>query len=200
VFSTRHEIARLEETVAQLQAALEQGWRRRTALESELIALRAEVEDLRAATQHAPAALAAEREALRRQIEDMLGVKALVAEQLAAALRRLQTAGDVELHAEPGNGGRVHADAASLDRVVESPVQVEVAPLLDFVSISALERSLASVPQVSDVHVRRLEGERAIVDLELHEHGPLLRWLDGALPFDVSASRIEPGSVALSVR
>lgn len=200
MFSTRHEIARLEATVAQLQAALEHGWRRRSALEAELEALRAEVAELRAAAQDAPSALAAEREALRRQIEDMLGVKALVAEQLEAALRRLHTAGEAEVHAEPGSGGRVHADAASLDRLLESPVQVEVAPLLDFVSISALERSLASVPQVSDVRVRRLEGERAIVDLELHETGPLLRWIDGALPFDVSASKIEAGSVALAVR
>lgn len=200
MFRTRHEIGRLEATVAELRAALADGWRRRRALEAELDGLHAEVAELRAAAEHAPTALAAEREALRRQIEDLLGVKALVSEQLSAALQRLHAGGDSEVRVQQRAGGRVHADEESLDRLVEGAVQLEVAPLLDFVSISALERALNAVPQVADVRVRRIEGDRAIVDVELSERGPLLRWLDSTLPFDVDASIVAADAVALSVR
>lgn len=197
---TRHEIAQLEATVAQLRAALADGWQRRKALEDEVDALRSEVAELRAALEQAPTALAAERESLRRQIEDLLGVKALVTEQLAAALQRLHAGGDEERRVEPKAGGRVHGDGASLDQVVEGTVEVAVAPLLDFVSVSALERALETVPQIAGARVRRLEAERAVVEVELHEPGPLLRWVDGALPFDVDASVVSADRLALAVR
>lgn len=200
MFSTRHEVAKLEQTVEELRAALERGWQRRSALEDEIESLRSEIARLREAAPQAPFALAAEREELRRQIDDLLGVKALVAEQLASALQRLHAAGDEELRPSLDGNGRVHADPASLDHVVEPRVQIEVAPLLDFAGLSALERALAAVPQVADTRIRRIDGERAFVDLELREPGPLLRWLDGALPFDVDVAAIDGATVALAVR
>jgi chromosome segregation ATPase len=200
VFRTRHEVEQLEATIEELRAALADGWQRRKALEEQVESLRGEIAELRAALDQAPTALAAEREALRRQIEDLLGVKALVTEQLSAALNRLQANGESETRVTSKAGGRVHADDDSLDRVVDTTVQVAVAPLLDFVSVSALERALETVPQVSGARVRRLEGERAIVQVELREAGPLLRWVDGVLPFDVDASVVESDCVALAVR
>jgi chromosome segregation ATPase len=200
VFRTRHEVEQLEATIEELRTALAEGWQRRKTLEAQIEALRAEIDELRAAVDQAPTALAAEREALRRQIEDLLGVKALVTEQLAAALNRLHANGDSETRIAPKAGGRVHADEEMLDRVVDTTVHVAVAPLLDFISVSLFERALEAIEQVASARVRRLDGERAIVEVELREAGPLLRWVDGALPFDVDASVVESDHVSLAVR
>jgi hypothetical protein len=201
VLNTRHELRRLEETIDELRAALEEGWRRRGELEAEAEALRREVETLRAAAEEAPLALAAEREALRRQIDDLLGVKALVTEQLAGALQRLHTGGEVEVRAHllPDGSGRVRGDAALLDGEHEGTLRIEVAPLLDFAGISALERSLAAAADVRDVQVRRVDGTRVHLEVELERRTTLLRSLDGHLPFDVTVVTAEPEQLVLSV-
>ena len=200
MFSTRHQVAELEATIAQLRAALHEGWERRSTLEAEVETLRAEVAQLRHAAEQVPFELVAEREAIRRQIDELLGVKALVTEQLSAALQRLHASADVEMRPALNGRGRVHGDAVSLDQVVEPSVEVEVAPLLDFAGLSALERAFAAVPQIAGARVRRVDRERAVVELELHERGPLLRWLDGVLPFDVEVSAVGADGVALAVR
>lgn len=195
LFRTRREVERLEATLLELREALEQSWQRRRALEREVEEAKAEAAALRAAADEAPAALAAEREALRRQIDDLLAVKLRLADELRGALE-LVTDGAPGATAHAGAGGRVHGD---LDHLVEGELQLVVEPLGDFDGIAALEHVLAAVAQVRDVHVRTADGRRAVYDLVLRAAGPLLRALDGRLPFDADAT-VDDGALLLRVR
>jgi hypothetical protein len=185
--------------VAQLRAALEESWQKRRSLESELASLRAEAEQLRVAARQAPTELAAEREELRRQIDDLLALKVRLVDELQAALERV-SGSRTEQRATAHGSGRVLADPEALERVYGGRVSVAAQPLADFAGISALERSLVSLPSVADVHVRRLDGATAVLELELLEPAPLLRDLDGALPFDVEVAAADDETITLAVR
>jgi ABC-type transporter Mla subunit MlaD len=195
LFRTRHETERLEATILELQTALEQGWQRREALERERDQLRAEVAVLRAAATEAPRALAAERESLRRQIDDLLTVKLRMSDELRGVLDLLAD-GHGGADAAAQAGGRAYGDLGAL---LEGTIELVVEPIRDFDAISAVERALARVPQVEAVRPRTADGVRVVFEVELRAPGPLLRALDGQLPFDADAT-VEDGTVVMRVR
>lgn len=206
MFSTRHEVRRLEEIVVELRAALDDGWRRREELMREVERQNAEIAELRAAAIETPSVLAVERDTARRQLEDLIVAKGEVVERLETARGDLETVLDrlrgasVDPVAGTGANGRLHAPGPTLDHVFASRFVLEAERVYDFVAISQLERALSAVPQVLDVHVRRVEGSRAVIDVELDEPGPLLRWLDGALPADADVGDVDSEHLVLSLR
>lgn len=206
---SRREVDRLEATILELRSALEESWRRRGELTAEAEALRTENQELQERAALAPSALVAEREALRRQIDDLLSLRARivtdlrgVSSELDAALERLGESARSQpaAPAAPSGGGRVIGEPAAVDRVYDGRVRLEVESLHDFVAISSLERALIALPGIADVHVRRVEGTRSIVDVELQSAAPVLRAMDGSLPFDLSVTGAAGDAIELAVR
>ena len=91
---------------------------------------------------------------------------------------------------------------AALEHVAGSgdlfPLQVELdaGPFADFAELSAFERSLARLPKVEDVYVRRFGDERAEIELTLAEERPLVHDLTHHLPYMV---RVTPDGDRLEV-
>jgi hypothetical protein len=85
------------------------------------------------------------------------------------------------------------------DALFERRVELDAGPFADFATLSSFERSLATLPNVEDVYVRRFAGERATIELTMAYEQPLLRLLRGALPYRFDAARTEAGSLRLTV-
>jgi hypothetical protein len=62
-------------------------------------------------------------------------------------------------------------------------VELDAGPFADFAELSAFERSLARLPKIEDVYVRRFGNERAEVELTLAEERPLVHDLVHHLPY-----------------
>jgi hypothetical protein len=62
-------------------------------------------------------------------------------------------------------------------------VELDAGPFADFAELSAFERSLARLPKVEDVYVRRFGAERAEIELTFAEERPLLHDLTHHLPY-----------------
>jgi hypothetical protein len=62
-------------------------------------------------------------------------------------------------------------------------VELDAGPFADFAELSAFERSLARLPKVEDVYVRRFGDERAEIELTLAEERPLVHDLTAHLPY-----------------
>jgi hypothetical protein len=75
-------------------------------------------------------------------------------------------------------------------------VELDAGPFADFAELSAFERSLARLPKIEDVYVRRFAGERAEVELTLAEERPLVHDLVHHLPYLV---RVTPDGDRLHV-
>lgn len=89
----------------------------------------------------------------------------------------------------------VHAPATPVaDRVAGNgdlfPRQVEIdaGPFADFAELSAFERSLARLPKVEDVYIRRFGDDRAEIELTLSEERPLIHDLNSHLPYRVAVT------------
>lgn len=85
------------------------------------------------------------------------------------------------------------------EAVFERRVELDAGPFADFATLSSFERSLATLPNVEDVYVRRYAGERATIELTMAYEQPLLRLLRGVLPYRFEAERAESGSLRLTV-
>lgn len=92
----------------------------------------------------------------------------------------------------PGVGdlARLRAGARQEEEQVEpnddpfgSHVELDVGPFVDFDSVAGFERALADLPSVEDVYVRRVRGERAVVEITLAEGVPLLEEMRKHLPY-----------------
>jgi hypothetical protein len=75
-------------------------------------------------------------------------------------------------------------------------VELDAGPFADFAELSAFERSLARLPKVDDVYVRRFGSERAEIELTLAEERPLVHDLTQHLPYFV---RVTPKGDRLQV-
>lgn len=64
-------------------------------------------------------------------------------------------------------------------------VELEAGPFADFAELSAFERSLARLPKVEDVYVRRFGDDRAEIELTLAEERPLVHDLTEHLPYRI---------------
>jgi hypothetical protein len=71
------------------------------------------------------------------------------------------------------------------DALFETRVELDAGPFSDFVALSAFERSLARLPEIENVHVRRLADERALIELTLSEPAPLMQTMRDSLPYSL---------------
>jgi hypothetical protein len=78
-------------------------------------------------------------------------------------------------------------------------VEIDVGPFTDFAELSAFERSLARVPKVRDVYVRRFDHDRAEIELGLSEETPLLHELTRHLPYRLSINGEDGARLTIDV-
>jgi DivIVA protein len=67
----------------------------------------------------------------------------------------------------------------------ETRVELDAGPFSDFVALRAFERSLAQLPKIDDVYVRRVGEDRAVIELTLSESAPLLQTMRELLPYSL---------------
>jgi hypothetical protein len=102
---------------------------------------------------------AAERvDAVGSQIDDLQRLR----EELELAVRGLADEYEGALHG-------LEQDSPAAQRV-EGEVVVNAGPFTDMATLGAFERALARLPDVEDVCVRGLEGNRALIDVRLASH------------------------------
>ena len=104
-------------------------------------------------------------------------------------------AGDPPPPAEPPAAERPAED----NQVFESRVELDAGPFSDFAALSAFERALAHLPKVEDVYVRRLVGDRALIELNLTEAAPLLKTMNEALPYELDVKSADGAKIVLNV-
>jgi hypothetical protein len=90
------------------------------------------------------------------------------------------------------------APAVSEEPLFEGRVELGVGPFYDIGSLSAFEQRVASVPNVSEVSVRRFEASHAVVDLRLSAPVALLGELRRVLDTDFGVRQVAAGRIALS--
>lgn len=86
------------------------------------------------------------------------------------------------------------------DAVFASRVELDAGPFGDYATLSAFERSLAALPNVEDVYVRRYVGERAAIELTMAYDQPLLQLLRTSLPFEFDAEWTEAEELRITIR
>jgi hypothetical protein len=70
-------------------------------------------------------------------------------------------------------------------------VELDVGPFADFGALSAFERELARVPDVTGIDVRRFLGDRALVELTATRELPLLDLLRATLSHGFEIEQVE---------
>ncbi|HEV3069865.1 MAG TPA: hypothetical protein VGY76_00390 [Solirubrobacteraceae bacterium] len=88
--------------------------------------------------------------------------------------------------------------AVSQEPLFEGRVELGVGPFYDIGSLSAFEQQVASVPNVTEVSVRRFEASHAVVDLRLSAPVALLSELRRVLDTDFDVRQVAAGRIALS--
>lgn len=83
--------------------------------------------------------------------------------------------------------------------VFQSRVEIDAGPFTDFSSISAFERSLAQLPGVEDLYVRRLVDDRVLLELRLVRPAPLVVAMRQSLPYSLEVRSIGDESLVLDV-
>jgi cell division septum initiation protein DivIVA len=85
------------------------------------------------------------------------------------------------------------------EEVFDRRVEIDAGPFADFATLSSFERSLAALPNVEDVYVRRFAGARATIELAMTHEQPLVRLLRGRLPYRFDAERNGAGTLRVNV-
>lgn len=83
--------------------------------------------------------------------------------------------------------------------VFDGRVELDAGPFADFASLSAFERALGTLPKIEDVYIRRFQGDRATIDLKLHEPAPLLDEMATHLPYRFAVDHSDLDHIALTV-
>ncbi len=84
------------------------------------------------------------------------------------------------------------------EALFEGRVELGVGPFYDIASLGAFEQSLARMPGVSEVAVRRFEASHAVVDLRLAASVALVRELRHALQTGFSVRQVAEGRLLLT--
>jgi DivIVA protein len=85
------------------------------------------------------------------------------------------------------------------EQLFETRVELDVGPFADFAALSAFERSLVHLAKIDDVYVRRLAGDRALIELTLSESGPLLRAMRETLPYSIDVQSSSRSKLVVNV-
>ena len=78
-------------------------------------------------------------------------------------------------------------------------VELEAGPFEDLASLTAFERSVASLPHVAEVYVRRYESERATIELQLDEPSDLLHDISSQLPYIVQVESADARRLSVTL-
>ncbi len=84
------------------------------------------------------------------------------------------------------------------EALFEGRVELGVGPFYDIASLGAFEQSLASIPSVSEVAVRRFEASHAVVDLRLATPVALVSELHRVLEAGFSVRQVAEGRMLLT--
>jgi hypothetical protein len=84
------------------------------------------------------------------------------------------------------------------EALFEGHVELGVGPFYDIDTLSAFERRLAALPNVTDASVRRFEASHAVVDLHLATPMALVRELRHGLNTDFSVRQVADGRILLT--
>lgn len=76
-------------------------------------------------------------------------------------------------------------DPPSDDTLFTDHVELDAGPFPDIDSLSAFESELTRLPDIDDVHVRRLDGGRAVIELTLTSSAPLVAVLREHLSYSL---------------
>lgn len=90
------------------------------------------------------------------------------------------------------------APAGPEEALFEGRVELGVGPFYDIASLGAFEQSVASIPSVSEVAVRRFEASHAVVDLRLAAPVTLVSELRRALQAGFSVRQVAEGRMLLT--
>lgn len=104
-----------------------------------------------------------------------------------------------ELEPEPVPEPPAAEAPADDDPLFDTRVELDAGPFSDFAALSAFERSLAHLPKVEDVYVRRLADDRALIELTLSEAAPLLRTMHEVLPYALDVRSVSPSAIVVNV-
>jgi len=89
--------------------------------------------------------------------------------------------------------------AGGEETVFDARVELDAGPFSDFAALSAFERSLAHLPKVEDVYVRRLADDRALIELTLSEPAPLLDTMRASLPYSLDVRSASHNKIVVNV-
>jgi hypothetical protein len=183
-----YELAKVMNSVRDRAAALEQEAAERAA------ALIADAEEESARRVAEAEARIAELERKRELV--LTEVRALVTRVgetiagAAAAVAETDTASDTVAEAgagadelQPVENGFPGADLSSLRERLSTQVVLDAGPFRDFDSVADFERELGGLDDVEDVYVRRVKGERAVIELTVVKGTPLLARMRDHLPY-----------------
>lgn len=146
-----------------------------------------------------------------KQLEEILRLRESMVAMLKGAVHDVGVAvGRIE-RGEPVLGAAVEQPSAGAspsgralepgdDAVFASRVELDAGPFGDYATLSAFERSLAALPNVEDVYVRRYVGERAAIELTMAYDQPLLQLLRTSLPYEFDAERTEADELRITIR
>jgi hypothetical protein len=78
-------------------------------------------------------------------------------------------------------------------------VELDAGPFADFDAVASFEHALAALRNVEDVYVRRLTGERAVIELALSEAAAIVDEMREHLPFSIEVREREGDRLVLDV-
>lgn len=183
--------ARAAEILAQAEEA---GARRHAEVDAEVAARQAELEDLARAREELLASVRGVVRDLDQTLERVDQVEEPPDEQPEEAPEfPLADLPPVVALAARGNGLSREDPAPAEDSLFAERVELDAGPFLDFDSIADFERELARLPNVDDVYVSRIEGERAVIELTMAASAALVAEMREHLPY---ALRVRSGDDA----
>jgi hypothetical protein len=109
-------------------------------------------------------------------------------EQLVPAAPRAVESGPAEPEEEPAvvaAPAPPQAPAPPDEQLFETRVELDAGPFPDYAPLAAFERALVHLPRVEDVYVRKLAGDRALIELMLSEPAALIRTMRESLPYSL---------------
>jgi hypothetical protein len=85
------------------------------------------------------------------------------------------------------------------EQVFETRVELDAGPFPDYAPLAAFERALVHLPRVEDVYVRRLAGDRALIELMLSEPAALIRTMRESLPYSLEVRSANGSKLVVDV-
>ena len=155
----------------------------------------------------------------QRELERLAFLKESLLESLRTVVNDVEEAIERAQHAEPvpelefappepddGLGEGTHVEppgdnghSSDAEAIFAMRVELDAGPFLDYDQVSAFEHELARIPNVDDVHVEALEGDRALIELTMTERTPLVAEMREHLPYALRVRSANGSRLVLDV-